>query len=172
MDFIQHSINWAKGEILEAVLFGVFGFLVMIIAIMFWKIGSTPNVKAIVIPLLVVGLFFAGMGVFGVYKNQNRITVYTKEFKTNPTEFVKKEKERVETFKMMYKTTVITFAVLSLFAFFVFVFSCNNTLKSIGIALAIFGLTILIIDYFSEERAAIYYEKIIDEIETTTHKFN
>ena len=107
MEFIQHSINWVKGEILEAAIFGAFGLLVIIAAIMFWKIGTTPNSKAIFIALLVVGLFWSITGVINVYKNQRRIPQYENLYVQNPSEFVQNEKDRVEGFRWMFTVSII-----------------------------------------------------------------
>ena len=58
MEFIQHTINWVRGEILESVVFAAFGFITLIISIIFWRFGKTPNAKGMIIPLLVIGLFY------------------------------------------------------------------------------------------------------------------
>jgi len=42
-----------------------------------------------------------------------------------------------------------------------FVWSRNPTFHASGIALAVFGLSLIVIDYFSKERAAIYYQHIL-----------
>jgi hypothetical protein len=165
MNLIQYTINWTKGEIFEATLFGAFGFLIIIIAAIYWKFGTTPNAKAMVIPLLVVGLFFAAMGVFGVLNNQKRIPQYEKAYEQNPSKFVQSEKQRVEDFQYLYTMTIIIASVSFAIAIGFFFLSSNHLLKAIGIALILFGLTGLGIDYFSKERADIYYKEIKKELE-------
>ncbi len=54
MDFIQHTINWVNGEILEATITGVFGALIILCSVLFWKFGTTPYGKSLIIPLLIV----------------------------------------------------------------------------------------------------------------------
>jgi hypothetical protein len=56
MEFIQHTINWCKGEILEGSMVVLYGAVIVIVSILFRKIGATPFTKAMFIPLLVVGL--------------------------------------------------------------------------------------------------------------------
>jgi len=73
MDFIQHTTNWIKGEIFEATLFGSFGLLTIICSLLFWKFGDTPNSKAVIIPFIVVGLFFLGTAISGISSNKKEI---------------------------------------------------------------------------------------------------
>jgi len=59
MELIEHSIAWCKGEIFEARLILLFGILTIITAIIFYKVGTTPSAKAMLYPLLVVGIMFS-----------------------------------------------------------------------------------------------------------------
>jgi hypothetical protein len=76
MDLIQHTLQWTKGEILEATIVGVFGVTVITCGALFWTLGNTPNGKAMVIPLLVVGLFYTIASVSGVIRNNQRMQQY------------------------------------------------------------------------------------------------
>ncbi|MFV5700060.1 hypothetical protein ACM55H_16995 [Flavobacterium sp. ZT3R17] len=162
MEFIQHTINWVKGEIFEAYIFGAFGLLLMFSSLMLWKFGDTPNSKALIIPLIVVGIFFFGTAISGIDSNNKRLPDYKEAFNTNKTEFIQSEKARIEGFQYLYKMTIIIASICFVLAICTFVFTHNPTLRAVGIALVIFGITGLIIDYFSKERADIYY-KIISE---------
>ena len=55
-------------------------------------------------------------------------------------------------------------SVSFVFSALVFWFSHSPTLKAIAIAVAIFGISGLVIDHFSEERAANYYQKIEESL--------
>lgn len=162
MDFITYSLQWTKGEIFEAAIFGSFGLVTIIVAIIFWKFGETPNAKAMLIPLIVVGILFAGAGASGVINNQKRIPKFEKAYSENPLAFLQDEKERVEGFQYLYTMTLIIATISFALAIGFFWFSDNHILKAIGIALILLGLTGLAIDYFSKERADIYYEKILE----------
>jgi hypothetical protein len=162
MEFIQHTTNWIKGEIFEAYLFGAFGLMCIFSSLMFWKFGETPNSKALIIPLIVVGVFFFGTAISGINSNTKRLPDYKEAFIKNKTEFIQSEKTRVEGFQYLYKMTIIIATVCFVLAICVFVFTQNPTFRAIGIALAIFGITGLIIDYFSKERADTYYKIIIE----------
>ena len=165
MDFIQHSINWARGEIFEGIVVGVFGVLMIIISILFWRLGVTPNAKAMFLPLLAVGLLFAVTGVFMGFNNHRRITLFEKEYQKTPITFIEAEKKRVEDFQPLYTFTLILAPVCFAIAVAIFWLSLNPHLRAIGISLVIIGLAGLVIDSFSKERADTYYTKIQRELE-------
>ena len=78
MDFIQHTINWCSGEIFEGKLLALWGLAILIVTFFFWKTGTTPFAKAIVIPLLVVGLLTVASGASLVVNNNKRIVAFQK----------------------------------------------------------------------------------------------
>jgi hypothetical protein len=166
MDFIQDTNDWIEGEIFEAAIFGSFGLLTVVFSLVFWKFGETPNSKAVIIPLAVVGIFLLGTAISGIAANRSRLIQYKEAFQKDKTEFLLSEKKRVENFQYLNKMTVIIAAVCFSVAIGFFLFTNNYVLKGIGLALIILGLSGLVIDYFSEERAAIYYKAIMSEIES------
>lgn len=168
MDFIQHTPNWVKGEIFEAAIFGSFGLLMIICSSILWKIGDTPNSKALIIPLAVVGIFFMATAIGNIWSNNKRLPGYTVAYHKDKSAFLKSEKKRVEDFQYLYKMTIIIASVCFFVAICFLLFTPNHTLKAVGLALIIFGLTGLIIDYFSKERADTYYKTIMTEIESHT----
>jgi O-antigen/teichoic acid export membrane protein len=165
MDFIQHTTNWVKGEIFEATIFGSFGLLTIICSLLFWKFGETPNSKAVIIPFAIVGIFFLTTAISGIVGNNKRLKEYTEAFQNDKKSFIASEKKRVEDFQYLYKITIVIAAVSFTLATGFFLFTDNYILRAIGLALIVFGLTGLIIDYFSKERANYYYKVITTEIE-------
>lgn len=166
MDFIQHTTNWIKGEIFEATLFGSFGLLTIICSLLFWKFGDTPNSKAVIIPFIIVGLFFLGTAISAISSNKKKLPQYTEAYNQDKSAFVKSEKARVEGFQYLYTMTIIIASIAFVLAICAFVLTHNATFRAIGIALAIFGITGLIIDYFSKERADTYYKEITTEVKS------
>ena len=166
MDFIQQTTSLVKGEIFEATIFGLFGLLTIIGSLLLWKFGETPNFKALIIPLAVVGAIFLVTSVSNIASNNKRLPQYTEAFNKDKAEFIKSEKKRVEDFQYLYKMTIIIASVCFAIAIGFFLFTNNHVLKAIGLALIIFGLTGLIVDYFSKERANTYYKAITTEIES------
>ncbi len=165
MDFIQHSLNWCKGEFFEAKLILTFGIGVIIIAILFYTWGNTPSAKAMLFPLLVVGLMFSIIGGGMLYSNPKRMVEFPKAYEENPTAFIKSEKARVDEFISWYPKTRYIMAGLALIGLACFLFWATPIGRAIGIALILMALATFVVDHFSEERAEIYYKEIMNQLE-------
>jgi hypothetical protein len=165
MNFIEHTIIWVKGEIFEAIIFGSFGLLTIICSLLIWIFGANLNSKVVIIPFLLVGIFFLITAISGIVNNNKRAREYTDAYQLNKVEFVFSEKKRVEDFQYLYKMTILVASVCFAVAISIFYFTDNNLLRAGGIALIIFGITGLVIDYFSKERADNYYKTILIQIE-------
>lgn len=161
MNLIDYTIDWHKGEAFEATLFGSFGVVVILLAILSWTLGKTPNTQALLIPLLVVGTIFISSGISGVISNQNTIKQLEQLEMTDSAAFVKAEKERVEGFQSLYLYTKIGAGIAFFLAVLLFFVTHNRHWQAIAIALVLLGLTGLVIDYFSKERADHYYQIIL-----------
>lgn len=163
MEFIDHTLNWTKGEIFEAVVIAIFGLLTITIGFVFWKFGETPSAKALLIPFIVVGVLFVGSGISMYMSNQKRLVHFENSYQEDPAAFVVQEKQRVEDFQYLYTITKILATLFFALALIFFWFTKNHYLQAVGIGLILFGLSGLVIDYFSKERADIYYETILKE---------
>ena len=165
MDFYQNTQDWLKGELFEGTILLISGIILLIISLILWKFGSTPNAKALIIPIMVVGLLFIlGVGGFMV-SNQKRISNFEKSYQENPKEFIESEKQRVEEFQILYKYSVGFAAISFLLTIIAFGFVEDRIFQSICIALMIISVSLIIIDHFSKERAKIYYQHILTEIQ-------
>jgi glycerol uptake facilitator-like aquaporin len=164
VEFIQHTLNWVKGELFEGKIIALVSFAILLSSFLFWKFGTTPNAKAIVIPFLVVGIIAGSVGVPMAYSNQKRLVEFQSNYDQNPTTFIQSEKERVEGFQYMYKTALIATIVFLVVALCLLWFTKNQYLQASAIALILFGLSLQMIDYFSKERAKVYYEYIDQQI--------
>jgi hypothetical protein len=164
MSFIEHTINWTKGEIFEGTIISISGFIFLLSGLAFWKMGTTPHAKTMIVPALIIGILMASVGLSMYFSNQKRITDYQKQYLDNPTSFIQQEKKRVEDFQYMYVISKVLATVAFVFAIFAFWFTKSPIMQSISMALLTLGLSSLIIDYFSEERATIYYEFILKNI--------
>lgn len=165
--FIQHTINWVTGEIFEAKIFGFFGLLIVICSAVFWKLSQAAIARALPVPLLVIGIFILCTAVINVSLNKKRIHNFTEAYKADKTLFIIQEKKRVEDFQYLYKISIAIACVCFLLAACFFVFTNNDQLKGVGISLFIFGLTCLVVDYFSKKRASVYYMKINNELKAS-----
>jgi len=164
MDFINHTISWCEGEIFEGKMFSLFGFVVLIIALLYWKFGHTNFAKAMFVPLLIVGLLCSSGGLGLIYSNTQRIPQYQKEFSANQVGFIQSEKERTENFIKWYPYTMYGMSVLIILGLCSFLFLGSPYGRSIGLSLVVFGVSILFLDHFSEERADGYHQKIQQEL--------
>lgn len=161
---MHHTHDWLKGEFFEGTIVLMTGILLMIISGLFWKFGTTPNAKSLVIPILTVGILFSvGIGSM-MFSHQKRSKDFEHHYKENPLEFVKSEKQRVEDFQVLYKYSIAFSAVSFLLTIITFGFMENKTFQSICIALMLVSVSLIIIDHFSKERASIYYEHILTEL--------
>ena len=162
MDFYQHTNNWLKGELFEGTIILISGITILVLSFLTWKIGTTPNAKSFALVLLVVGLLFSGIS-FGFQANKKRVVAFEKQYKENPTTFIQQEKERVEGFQWMYKMSAIISGICFAVTFITFMYFENRIFLSIALGLMIIGGSLIVIDYFSKERATIYYQQILQE---------
>jgi membrane glycosyltransferase len=165
MDFIEHSIAWCKGEIFEARLILLFGILMVVVAFLFLKTGSTPAATAMFYPLLVVGVLFTAGGATMQYTNPKRIVEFQKAYKEDPKAFIQSEKERTDNFINWYPKTMWIATVVGLAGMALFMFWPVPIGRAIGISLIILMLATFVIDHFSEERAEIYHKHIVEALE-------
>lgn len=161
MEFIQHTIHWIKGELFEAKLIFAFGFASIVAGFLFWKIGSTPNAKALLIPLVVAGAIYSTIGAGMLYSNSKRMKELPQSYQQDKAAFVKSEKKRVDDFQYGYKGSKIVAAVFFVLTLIIFWTTKNPTWMGIGIGLTYFALAGLVVDYFSQERADAYYKTIL-----------
>ena len=163
MNFIQHTIEWYKGEVFEALLSFGFGIFIIILGIIFGRFGSTEGAQAMVIPLVVIGIIIGGSGAYNAYSNQKKIEELRNNSPSYTTEFIQSEKERVERFQYLYTFTKFLATGLFASALLIFFFVSNKNGLAIAITMIIMGLSGLVIDFFSKERADIYYEIILKQ---------
>lgn len=166
MDLIRHSIDWVRGEIFEMTLIAVAGALLAGLGVVFWKVGATPLAKAMLVPLVVIGLLFAAIGVSGYASNLRRIPAFEQAYRQDAPAFAQAEKVRVEGFQYMYKITNVLAPICFALAVALYWLTLNAHARAAGIALVLFGLFGLVIDGFSKERADIYYARVLAALPT------
>ena len=164
MKLLEYSFQWAKGESFEGMCIVIAGVLTLVCSLLIWKFGTTVNAKALLVPVFVLGLLFSSIGGFMLYFNNQRISEFQKAYQTDSKAFIKNEKKRVEDFQFMYPTSLAVSAVCFLITVLAFAFSKNPAFQAIGIVLTVFGVSLIIIDYFSKERAQIYYDHILNNL--------
>ena len=161
MNIISEMLNWYRGEAFESLLTGIVGVLIIGISIMCWLLGKTPNVQALIIPLLTVGLILSGAGLSGFISNNKNVEQIKGLNMDDSSQIIIKEKNRVESFQKLYTYTKIGATISFFIAMGLFFLTTNRHLQAIGITLIIIGLSGIVIDFFSKERADNYYQKIL-----------
>lgn len=153
MDIFQNTMNWIKGELLEAGLILTFGVVTVVAGILFFRLGATPAARALLWPLIVTGIIYAAIGSGMLYSNKKRMAEFPERYKTNRKEFIVSEKKRVEDFQYGYTVSKVVATLFFVTTLLLFWFSKNPFWQGIGIGLAYFGLAGLVVDYFSQQRA-------------------
>lgn len=164
MNFYNHTIAWIKGELFEATLILSFGLLTIIAGYLFWKIGTTPASKALLIPLISTGIIYAVIGGGMLASNNKRIKEFEPMFQQDNTAFIQSEKARVDSFQYGYVISKIVAIIFFTATLLIFWITKNPNWQGIGIGLTVFALAGLVLDYFSQERADIYYKTILEAL--------
>ncbi|MCY4051358.1 MAG: hypothetical protein OXE41_07230 [Gammaproteobacteria bacterium] len=164
MNFLDHTMIWAKGETFDMLLLALVGTLLFVIAGLLWKFAPTPVGQALPIPLSVVAMIFIIAGMVSNWGNSSRLAQYESAYEQSAASFVHAEKARVSAFEAIYTYTIIGAAIAFAIAIVLFQLSENETIRAIAITLALIGLSGLVIDMFSKERATTYEQAIDAEI--------
>ena len=160
MDIMQNTINWYNGEIFEGKFILAFGLFLILTASLFYFLGNTPAAKALLIPMLVIGIFFSITGANMIRSNGKQKQEAAKKYEQNPKEFINVEIKRVDDFQYLYPMSIAISLACFLIAIALLYFTQNVHLKAIAISLLLLGMAFAVIDYFSKERATIYYEQL------------
>ena len=164
MEFVSHTLSWCKGEIFEGRMYFLFGLVILLIVLAFWKLGTSPYARGLIIPFAVVAVFSMAGGLILNFNNQSRIVKYQKAYNENPEQFIQKEKERTEGFIKWYGPTKIGMSFIILAGLLFFLILDSPHWKGIGLGLVLLGFSVIFLDHFSEERANIYYQAILENI--------
>ncbi|WP_439489828.1 hypothetical protein [Algoriphagus sp.] len=157
---IQNTINWHHGEIFEGKFILGFGLFLIITSLLFYFLGNTPTAKALLFPLLVAGGVFVAIGASMNFSNQKIVAGVEAAYAKDKSAFVEAEKKRVEDFQYLYPMSIGISLACFLIALGLLYFVKNVHWQAIAISLIFFGTAFAIIDYFSKERANIYYEQL------------
>ena len=157
---IKNTFDWYNGEIFEGKFILGFGLFLIAIAFLFYLYGNLPSAKVLLFPLLIIGIFFTAIGVGSIYSNSKKVAQVELKFNENQEQFIQTEIKRVEDFQYLYPMSIGISLVCFAVALGLLYFVKNIHWQAIAIALILFGSAFAIIDYFSKERATIYYEKL------------
>jgi hypothetical protein len=139
MELLQHTQEWIKGELFEAKLITLFSITLIVIAVLFYFIGNTPNAKAMFFPLIFVGIIFTSVGVGMLNSNSKRTDEFKLAYQDNPQEFASSEKARCEVFMTWYSTSRWIVSIIGILGVLIFVFWSTPIGRAIGVSLIFRG---------------------------------
>lgn len=160
---IQNTLNWYNGEIFEGRFIFGFGALLIISALLFYFYGSTPASKALLIPFIVIGVFFTITGINMNFSNAKKAEEAKEFYKANEASFIDAEIKRVEGFQYLYPMSIGISLVSFLVALGLLYFVKNIHWQAVAITLILFGTAFAVIDYFSKERALHYHNILVNK---------
>lgn len=164
MNLFLSTSAWIKGELFEASLILSFGLLTIITGFLFWKTGSTANAKALFLPLVIIGFIYVAIGGGMLVSNKKRIAAFSQAYENDNGAFLLAEKKRVEGFQYGYVISKVVASICFPLTLLILWYVKTPTWQGVGIGLSYFALAGLVVDYFSQERAAIYYKAIIEAL--------
>jgi hypothetical protein len=160
MTFFKYTEDWFKGEAFEGWMLVLFGGLLVLLALYFWKFGHASTARALIVPFLVVGLFWSVAAGAGLIRNTSRLEAFRAEHAKDPTAFVQSERERVDGFLGWYRPLLIGWSVLILVGLALFHFWGGPLGRAIGLAVILMGVAGLMVDHTSEHNAHTYRDRI------------
>ena len=161
LDFMEHTLAWCQGEVLEGRLILLFGLLLLAVGVALWTSGTTPHAQALVLPALIISLLSIPTGLNLSRKNARNIPVYQQAFAQSPDQFVQQEKQRTGKFRQWYPYTRWGMGAVTGVGLALVLLLASPTGKALGLGLVLLAFAVLVIDYFSEERAGTYHQHII-----------
>ena len=166
MELIDYTRKWFEGEIFEGYGIMIAGLLMFVLTFFVWRFGSSDTAKALIIPMLIVGMLHTATGVGMVINNRHRMEQFTEQYQQQtPEQFAQSEQARVDGFMGMYPKTIIWATVLTVIAIYLFAFFSSHWLRGAALLVIYLALSLLVIDYFSKDRA-VTYQKELNEFMT------
>jgi len=160
MSALDHALAWVQGERMEGAAAGVLAALLVVSAGMLWKFAVTPAARALIVPLLVVGVLIVANGIASEIRNVRRIDAFNEAHARDPVAFVEREIARVEGFMGWYLYTFAAGSELIVGGLATFLLAPAPTLKGIGLTMIVIGIAALFFDFFSKARANLYLEAL------------
>lgn len=157
MEIVEYAIKWCKAEVFSGKVFLIYGIMILIAAICLRVMGNTPIFKSIFIPLIVVSALHMATGVGMIKEYTTRQKSYTIAANSNIEEFKKTEHTNIDKFIKSYYPAIRIFNIVSIIVALILIYVLATPIgKSIGIGIIITVLSLLVMDYFSEERSLNY----------------
>ena len=88
MNYFEHTANYYKGESFIGWVAIILGVSLLLLTFFFWKNNHYAAAKALVIPILIVGLFWSIAGGISIVRNPIKSKKALIEYNNNSEEFI------------------------------------------------------------------------------------
>jgi len=161
MDIIKAETEWAKAEIVSAIIFMLFGICYILGSFGFWKFGNTPLAQSLVIPILIAGVLLLSAGISFYASNKSKIKNFESDFKSNPSELINSEITRTASTIKTYESVALkVFPVIIVVSALVFWFVPNPTIRAICLAIIAFLFVLVLLDSQALKRIKKYHQQL------------
>ena len=161
MTALNHAMDWVNGELVEGRALIVFGSVVLGCSALLWRFGATSAPRALVLPLLVIGVLIVAVSAAMEFNNARRLAAYEAAWELDSGAFVAREIARVRSFMNWYLYTYAAGSLLLVAGVAVFLLHSASTVRAIGLSLILLGTVALYVDFFSQERASRYLDNLV-----------
>lgn len=139
----------------------VFGSVVLGCSALLWRFGATSAPRALVLPLLVIGVLIVVVSTAMEFNSARRLTAFQAAWELDSGAFVAREIARVRSFMNWYVYTYAAGSLLLEAGVAVFLLYNASTVRAIGLSLIPLGAVALYVDFFSQERAKLYLDELV-----------
>ena len=162
---IQSALDWVRGEQTEGIVVLCIALVIIAVGVLLPRLITTPYAKVAMPPLVIVGVGYCAIGA-GIFYNagQSKKDLLAREQTEEIQQIAQTEKARVEGFERSYTASKIVSTLFMLTAALLIWFAKSPTGQGIAIGLILFALLAVSVDYFSKERADIYYQEIVNTL--------
>ncbi len=161
MTALDHAMAWVQGERMEGAAVTALAVVLVVSAGLLWMFAVTAASRAMIAPLLVVGVLIVAMGIWMEILNMQRTGAFAEAHALDPSAFVEGEIARVEGFMTWYLYTMAGGCALMTAGLAAFFLAPSPMWKAIGLTMILVGVTALFVDHFSKGRAVLYLESLV-----------
>jgi hypothetical protein len=155
MDFIHHTIQWVKGEVLQGRIMLGIGIL-SIVGFLYFANFQQSFYKGMILPFVLLLLVLLGYGGFQVFMRPKHIEKVQQEIQINPENAHKIEFEKAQKDDKAYARLKPIWAVLFIVSLVLFFVLKNEFGKGMSFGFVIWFLVAFIFDSFLHHRLKIY----------------
>lgn len=161
MEIVKAATIWTKAEIVSSMWFMFFGVVNILVAIGFWKFGNVEILKALILPLLIVGGLLLGAGISFYLSNSSRLSNIEKDYHNDISAWINSEFEKTESTIRTYENVALKiFPGIILVALLIIVFVAHIKVRAICIAIMVFLLTLVLLDSRALKRIKTYHKQL------------